>query len=122
MPTIVLNSAQCDLRQSGAPTALLRDCTIVLVWPVTGSYSTARPNYSVRKSYRMWEGAPVSAWLPILISQGGVRMAAAVLSSRCPLSSYVFLSVMSAGCLSVGNGILLYKSVAVGECDSVVMY
>jgi len=88
MSTIVLNSAQCDLRQSGAPTALLRDCTIVLVWPVTGSYSTARPNYSVRKSYRMWEGAPVSAWLPILISQGGVRMAAAVLSSRCPPSSY----------------------------------
>ena len=88
MPTIVLDAAQCDLRQSGAPTALLRDCTIVLVWPVTGSYSTARPNYSVKKSYRMWEGAPVSAWLPILISQGGVGVAAAVLSSRCPLSSY----------------------------------
>ena len=48
MPTIVLDAAQCDLRQSGAPTALLRDCTIVLVWPVTGSYSTARPNYSVK--------------------------------------------------------------------------
>ena len=78
MPTIVLDAAQCDLRQSGAPTALLRDCTIVLVWPITGSYSTARPTYSVKKSYRMWEGAPVSAWLPILISQGGVGMAAAV--------------------------------------------
>ena len=88
MPTIVPGAAQCDLGQSGAPTALLRDCTIVLVWPVTGSYSTARPNYSVKKSYRMWEGAPVSAWLPILISQGGVGVAAAVLSSRCPLSSY----------------------------------
>jgi hypothetical protein len=95
MPTIVLDAAQCDLRQSGAPTALLRDCTIVLVWPVTGSYSTARPNYSVRKSYRMWEGAPVSAWLPILTSQGSVGVAAAVSSFRCPLSSYVFfLSVI----------------------------
>ena len=30
----------------------------------------------------------MSAWLPILISQGGVGVAAAVLSSRCPLSSY----------------------------------
>ena len=94
MPTIVPGAAQCDLGQSGAPTALLRDCTIVLVWPVTGSYSTARPNYSVKILYRMWEGAPVSAWLPILISQCSVRMAAAVSSSRCPLSSYVFLGVI----------------------------
>ena len=36
----------------------------------------------------------MSAWLPILISQGGVGVAAAVLSSRCPLSSYVFLGVI----------------------------
>ena len=42
----------------------------------------------------MWEGTPVSAWFPIRISQGGVGMADAVSSFRCPLSSYVFLSVI----------------------------
>ena len=119
MSTIVLDAAQCDLRQSGAPTALLRDCTIVLVWPVTGSYSTARPNYSVTACGRV----------PRCL-HGSLSLSHRVVSEWRPPSRLLavrsrlmcFWVLLSAGCLSVGNGILLYKSSVVGECNNVMMY
>lgn len=122
MPTIVPGAAQCDLGQSGAPTALLRDCTIVLVWPVTGSYSTARSNYSVKNR-------AACGRVPRCL-HGSLSLSHRVVSEWRPPSRLLavrsrlmcFWVLLSAGCLSVGNGILLYKSSVVGECNNVMMY